>query len=818
MPDTPQHVRILLSALQFGGGSREGLRTLTRSEWEDLLSLWEIQRLMVPLRQTCSVADELPEWVRFRIDQNLANNAERLERIKAAYSDFSNALRGTGAKHVVIKGFTLWPGFVEHPRFRLQSDIDIYCPPESILCARDALAQLGYEPERGLDSPLADHSAPMAPKTSWRWRGNYYDPEMPVSFELHFRFWNEGILRLRAKGLEQFWLRRVERHLDNISFPALCAADNFGYAALNLTRNLLRDQPSPHQIYELARFLHLNADNHEFWKGWRETQDDSLRRLEAVSCLAALHCFACRLSEEVREETERLPRAAKLWFEQFKDFPVSWQFLPSKDWLWLHLSLVESNADRFSILRKRLFPMLAVTIDRVDLPDLVGDEQKGPSSPWRRRARYLAYIVSRLGYHSSLLPATLWRGACFWWSTKTLGAQFWIFFVTSFLFDVGMFMFFFLYNLYLLNRGLKEDFLGLIVSANSIGSVVSCIPSGMLAQRVGLRRALLLCITLVTVISALLTLVASKPALLVLSFLLGAAMTIWAVAISPATARLTSKQNRQFGFSLIFSSGIAVGLLGSAAASRMPGWLAHMSPLLTTIRAKQLTLLTGCAIVALSAWPAFRIHFPASETGKTKVFPRNSFLLRFLPVIAVWSLVTGSFSPFYNVYFSKYLQMPIEHIGVVTSASQVAQALAILAAPFMFRRAGLVSGIVYTQIATAIALGCLAGVHVAATAALIYVGFAAFQWMNQPGIYSLLMSHVTQSEQAGASALNFLVISLVQAIAAAIAGNSFVTYGYPRVLAATAAVAVVAALLFHSLLGKKFGEASEAAIADFGLG
>src|SRR6478672_5791983 len=219
MFDVALHIRAVLLALQFEDRRTEGLRSLNDVEWQDLLSRWDFRRCMVPLHQTCG--DELPGWVRLEIDQRLVDNAERLQRIKGYYSRFSNASRLNGASHMVIKGFTLWPGFVDPPRLRLQSDIDLSCPPESILVARDVLVELGYTPETQVDFRYADHLPSMVPRSTWIWRGNSYDPEMPISFELHHSFWNEKVLRLRPKGLDQFWIRRVERQLDGLSFPAL---------------------------------------------------------------------------------------------------------------------------------------------------------------------------------------------------------------------------------------------------------------------------------------------------------------------------------------------------------------------------------------------------------------------------------------------------------------------------------------------------------------------------------------------------------------------------------------------------------------------
>jgi predicted MFS family arabinose efflux permease len=143
---------------------------------------------------------------------------------------------------------------------------------------------------------------------------------------------------------------------------------------------------------------------------------------------------------------------------------------------------------------------------------------------------------------------------------------------------------------------------------------------------------------------------------------------------------------------------------------------------------------------------------------------------------------------------------------VVFSASQFSQVVAILAAPLIFKRFGLVTGIMYTQIATAVALGCLSAVPGAASAALVYVGFMAFQWMSEPGMYSLLMNEVAPSDRSGASALNFLVISAAQAIAAFASGAAFSRFGYPAVIVVTAFVALLAAISFRLLLGNGISE------------
>ena len=223
-------------------------------------------------------------------------------------------------------------------------------------------------------------------------------------------------------------------------------------------------------------------------------------------------------------------------------------------------------------------------------------------------------------------------------------------------------------------------------------------------------------------------------------------------------------------------------------------------------------LLIASAIVALGLVPLSMLQIAAPPSSAGKLYPRNPFLWRFLPAVALWSLVTGSLSPLANVYFSQYLHTPLARIGIIFSCSNLLQVLGILVAPFLFRRLGLVSGVACTQLAAALLVGFLAASSAALPAALLYVGFTGFLWMSEPGLFSLLMSGVAPSERAGASSLNFLVISLVQAVAVAATGASFTRFGYPTVLGTIALVALLAAVAFWALLGRKL-ETKPASIA-----
>ncbi len=421
-------------------------------------------------------------------------------------------------------------------------------------------------------------------------------------------------------------------------------------------------------------------------------------------------------------------------------------------------------------------------------PEVLKPAEGAPAPPSNRR--------------SDLSPRGLLVRQRAWWAEKELGRQFWTFFAAAFFFDLGAFIFFLLFNLYMIDRGSSEKLLGGLTSALALGSLAGTLPAGFLAQRFGLRKALLLCFVAVPVLSALRILAVGATFQIGLAFFAGAAMSIWAVSISPVLAQLTSEKTRPFAFSLVFSSGIGIGVLGGLIGGMLPGWLARILSIRASLRVTQITLLISCGVVGLGMWPIARLRLSATPAGEKKSYPRNRFLLRFLVAIALWSLVTGSLGPFFNIYFSQYLHMSVPHIGMVFSMAQLSQVLAILVSPLIYKRFGLIAGIVYTQIAAALALGGLAAVKITSGAVVMYTSYMAFQWMSEPGMYSLLMSETAPSQRSGASALNFFVVSLCSAAAAAAAGQGFARLGYPKVMSISAVLAVVAALAFHFLLSK----------------
>jgi len=397
------------------------------------------------------------------------------------------------------------------------------------------------------------------------------------------------------------------------------------------------------------------------------------------------------------------------------------------------------------------------------------------------------------------MPRTLGEGIRR--SLSDLGRPFWTYLAAALFFNFGMSIFFFLYNLVLLDYGYSERFLGEARSAYALGGIAGAIPAGILAQRFGLRKTMVMSLGMVVLLMTGLSLFVSTAPQLCLGFLGSAASTAWSICSAPVVAQVTTESNRSLGFSLNTALGIGLGVVASLVASRLPASFAGVLPTATSGQLKQAALLVACGIIALGLWPASRLRLAPVPPREKNLYPHTPFLFRFLAAMAVWSLATNAFSPFFNAYCAQFLRMPLKQIGVAFSASQLSSMVAILVTPLVIQKVGLVAGILYTQVAAAIALGCLAQTSHVSAATPVYVMYTAFLWMSEPLMFTLLMNRVVPSERSGAFSLNLLVMSLSNAVAAPIAGGSFARYGYPTVLTVTAIATLIAACLFRLLVG-----------------
>jgi predicted MFS family arabinose efflux permease len=785
----PPYAIALLESLQFSGANRKGLEVLGDSEWTKLLALCDASQLTLLLGHFCRPF--LPDWVRARIDRNYSDNADRFDRLSAAVFEISDCLRDQSIDFALLKGFAHSPDLTPDPLLRAQGDIDIWCLPDRILEAKNALSDLGY---RAISKSKGRHLDPMVRDTDWEWRGDYFAPDLPIPVDLHYQLWDAEMEYIPGPQENEFWVRRCSALIGNRKIPVLASADAVAFAALHVMMHLLHGDVRLQRVWELAYVLENRSRDEQFWLHWQSLYSPEIRQLQVTAFLLSERWFGCALPDLIIEEAARISPDVSLWIRQYGLSPVEALFVPNKAELWLNLCFLNSFSDKARVFSRRLLPLSAAKQNATT---------RSKQDPRKAKNEFLRakFLMRRAAVHAFTLPSTCIHGLKWWWLRQRLGRDFLVFLLSSVLFDFGEFIFFLLYNLYLIDRGYTEKFLGQVTAAVTAGTFLAVLPAAAIARRIGLKKTVMIAILGTATATTLRAVVHWPPGLLVSAFLNGLFMSFWAVSMPPAVAGLTSDRNRTLGFSLITSMGIGIGALAGLIGGRLPATFLHFSPSLTAAGSKQMALLAGSGLAALAIFPAILLRFPViEETEKKKTYPRSRFVYVFLLALFVWSIGTGGFNPFFNVYFSRHLHVSVERIGFIFSSGQIAQVAVILFAPVIMRKLGELRSIAGMQLATAAMLGLLAVVSNPVLGAVAYIAYMCFQYMSEPCLLSMLMSRVDPSEQSGASALNFLIIALAGIFASLVAGPLFTRLGYGFTLTACATVTLAAAGLFYRLV------------------
>jgi hypothetical protein len=349
----PRAMHAVREALRLDRPDAGALSAMRENEWPGLLQWCDRRQITLLLHELH--AARLPSEVAEQMAAARDRYDIRYARLQRDLFEIDDALGSTGIEFVLLKGMSHAPDLTPDPRLRAQGDIDLWFAADSIEPAVEALRRLGYRSSKqGHDH--GRHLPPMARPHSWKWRGDLFDPKMPIHVEPHFRLWDSRAEGIAMPDESAFWDRRTVRQFDGRPFSVLCAQDLLGFAALHFLLHLLHGDLPLQRGWEIARFLDRHAADDAFWLQRQSLHSGSLRLLENVAFAIVLLWFHGEVHPSVQEEMRALPAGVRLWLEHYGLSPFDCWSRPNKDELWLHLALVHSLPRRVGIVLRRLFP------------------------------------------------------------------------------------------------------------------------------------------------------------------------------------------------------------------------------------------------------------------------------------------------------------------------------------------------------------------------------------------------------------------------------------------------------------------------------
>jgi MFS family permease len=305
-------------------------------------------------------------------------------------------------------------------------------------------------------------------------------------------------------------------------------------------------------------------------------------------------------------------------------------------------------------------------------------------------------------------------------------------------------------------RGLSIPFTGLVITVMGLTVVGTSIPFGILADRYGRRKFIIVGNLLASITLASFALTAT-PSLLVLAAVVeGSTEAAFASAGTALLAEKAGEAHRTAAFSLsAFLSSIGWGLSGFA----IPLVLVFETFGLNNVQA-HVTLYLALAASSTAVTPLlFRIdesRTSAKAKGLREFIPRKSrdVMVRYAVTAVLIAFGAGLFNPLMTLWFSLAFHVPDTVSGPVIGVSGFLIAAFTLGAPNLARRFGLVRSIVLTQ---GLSMVFMLGVPIAPTFAAaggIYVIRTFIMNVSGPLGTSLIMGLVDKDERGAASGIN----------------------------------------------------------------
>ena len=387
-----------------------------------------------------------------------------------------------------------------------------------------------------------------------------------------------------------------------------------------------------------------------------------------------------------------------------------------------------------------------------------------------------------------------------------------LFLWTVFLSNVGASgIFALLYNLYLVELGHKEDFIGLLSFIQMLAIAVGAIPSGSLADRFGCSRVM----AAGTAIMGLGTLgqcLLVQPVLIgLLNVVTGLGFALRIVPYTPFLVNNTTRTERTLVFSANSAAISIAGTVGGLIGGQLPALFAQLFALPgpASVPAYRASLLIGAALalaatvpMALASectdFPTSVPTQPVNEAVTANSAKRSQRDVRiFTTVTILFALSAASIMPFINVYFSQSLGLSAAAISVIFSTSSILAAVATIGASDIANRIGKVRTMVAIRLVGAPLLALLAikaNVWLATAAILVRNVTEMASW---PLDGAFLAEVIPLRRQARTAAYRSMAWNATWALTSFVAGQVIVRVGYRPLFVVAATVLATAAAVYH---------------------
>lgn len=357
-----------------------------------------------------------------------------------------------------------------------------------------------------------------------------------------------------------------------------------------------------------------------------------------------------------------------------------------------------------------------------------------------------------------------------------------------------------LFNLYLVEAGYPESFVGRAISMNALGLAVAALPAGALAERWGRKRSLVLGAVLEGIGHLLRASLSDPGSILATGFVIGTGQALFQIAAAPFLTEHSTPRERTHLFSTFFASALLAGVLGSAVGGAIPRLVHAVAPGASLFAAYRVGLFAGAALALAAVLPLRGMGGFAERPLTHDQAPVTREQWGRLAPIALNSVLIGMGAglviPFMNLYFKDRFDCSSGQIGTYFAIAQVFTAAAALLGPALARRFGKLRTAVASELLSLPFLVTLGAEKHLPVAVGSFWMRATLMQAATPLLQTFVMEALPPALRAKATTTINLVWNVGWALSAVAAGSVIERFGFAMPFYLTAGLYFVAATTF----------------------
>lgn len=373
---------------------------------------------------------------------------------------------------------------------------------------------------------------------------------------------------------------------------------------------------------------------------------------------------------------------------------------------------------------------------------------------------------------------------------------------------VGTSVQFIFFNLYVLNLGHSQDFIGVLIAVQSVVAAAASLAASKIADPFGHKYSIVVGSS-VSVLSLLgMTLKNDQPSLVIFSILMGCGNALVWVVGAPFMTENSTEEERTHLFGVQAATMTVSGILGSLVGGYLPKLMnAGLGIELESIMVYRGTLWAAVAVGIFAIFPILLMRAKEEIPGQCdqplwRPCCRFRVIAKLLIPPAFITIGTGLIIPYFNIFFTGRFHTSAALLGGLFAASSAVTTVGSLASPALAERIGKIRAATWTQL-LAVPFLLLMGFWMFLPGVVAgYLLRATLLTAGGPAYSSFLMEQLTEGERVPTSGLLSMVRSGSYALAAWSSGVIQKGYGFGPVFALAAIAYIGGAIAMYFFFAK----------------